>query len=619
MIAIRSTNLPDRAAAECRYDIDLACRLAKENGVAVPTVRLHILAIDVDRTSCPVSHQVSCPGREIPTSFARRCNWEVQRQTFQISRQGDHDFWIIGGGAVGAQYGVGEVLRCLLGVLWAGVHEENDTLFAPPRPLPTGPQVPVMPLRARDGSPTADQSYPAFLRWMARNRFNLWRRNSGHFMRQTESHRRECIDTCRDRGILLTLGDHAIDYFLPAELFAEHPEWFGLRDGQRATRGLVHMPDCPHLDAILPIQPCWSNQAMCETLTDRIAAHVADFPDTAIFGLWPHDGVNNWCQCEKCLQRTPYEHMYHVALRLAKKLPAHIPIELIAYSNLLNPPRHELPKSDRFLTLFCPYLRHYRHNIWESFDGVHETGRLYPAPDRINPLDEREYGPLFNEWHKVCRQTGSTLGIFEYGGHFYDETRRNDRTRYLYMPTPELIAREIDTYLRKDVKVYYICTAYRAWPDTFPEMALAEMLWHGSASLSRIERDYYTATFGSSAMLARQTLALLHDALYIPRVPTALLAQFEQLLDAQPDSPRVARYRIWIQYIRLAKAVREHEVAGDREAMIAAEDPVLALLEQHDAELRSYCHLNMYRNQSKTNQQRAREAVAGVAGTNYVL
>jgi hypothetical protein len=264
-------------------------------------------------------------------------------------------------------------------------------------------------------------------------------------------------------------------------------------------------------------------------------------------------------------------------------------------------------------------LRHYRHNIWDRFDGLHETGRLYPAPDRINPLDEREYGPLFNEWHDICRQTGSVLGIFEYGGHFYDETRRTDRMRYLYMPTPGLIAQELDTYLQRDVKVYYICTAYRAWPDSFPELALAEMLWHGPQGLQRIEQDYYAAAFGAGGSTARRTLAQLHDALYGPGVPTTLLDELEQFLDAQPNSARVARYRIWAEYIRLAKAVREHEVAGDREAMIAAEGPVLAFLDQHAAEIAPYCQLATYRNQSTTNQQRAREAVAGVAGTNYVL
>jgi hypothetical protein len=620
MISIEHTNLTADGAAECSYDVELASRLVRAQGRQVPTLRLRVLALDAGGEKPPVLHQVPTPATQLPTSFAARCALEVQRQTFQIVQQGD-TCWVIGGGATGAQYGVGEVLRCLLGVIWAGMHEEADTLFAPLRALPTGPQAPKMPLRARDGAPPPgnEGAMPAFLRWMARNRFNLWRRNSGHFMKQSEQYRRDCIETCRARGILFTLGDHAIDYFLPEEDFKEHPDWFGLRDGERVTKGMVHMPDCPHLDAILPIQPCWSNESMCETLTDRIAAHAREFPDMAVYGLWPHDGVNNWCQCEKCLKRTPYEHMYHLAMRLANKLPRHIPIELIAYSNLLNPPRNELPRSDRTFTMLCTYLRHYRHPIWEKFDGVHETGRLYPKPDRINPRDEREYGPLFDEWREVCRKTGSVLAIFEYGGGFYDETRRIDRTRYVYTPTPEVIAREIDWYIERDVKVYYICSAYRAWPDTFHETALGEMLWQGSAALKPFERDYYAAVFGLMGETIRATMTQIADALYGATVPAALLDRFDQLLASVPASPSIRRYQLWSRYIRLAKVVRQHEVAGDRQAMIAAEEPVIQFLDDHQKELAGYVAVPTYRKYATINQQRARDAVAGRTGNNYVL
>lgn len=618
MISVQQTNLPVDAVRECQYDIDLACRLAAKRGIAVPAVQLRVVALDAEGVAPGVPHQVPTPAQQLPVSFAARCDLEAQRQTFQIVAQGDV-CWVVGGGTTGAQYGVGEVLRCLLGVIWAGVNEEADTLFGPVRPLPATPQVPVMPLRARDGGPPMDQNIKPFLRWLARNRFNLWRRNSGWFSRQSDVYRRDAIDTCRSRGILLTLGDHAIDYFLPEEMFAKHPEWFGLRDGERTTKGMVHMPDCPHLDAILPIQPCWSNEQMCETLVDRIVAHVAEYPDTAVFGLWPHDGVNNWCQCEKCLRRTPYEHMYHLAMRLAKKLPTHIPIELIAYSNLLNPPWHELPGSDRTFTLLCTYLRHYRHPIWEIFDGPHETGRLYPKPDRINPLDEREYGPLFEDWSEVCRKTGSVVGIFEYGGGFYDETRRIDRTRYLYTPNPRLIGQEIDRYIQRGVKVYYICAAYRGWPDNFQESALGEMLWHGSARLEPFRTEFYAAMFGSAGAAVSGVLADIAEALYGADVPAALLEKLNRLLADQPASPRVRRYQLWAQYIALAKAVRQKEVAGDRQAMIALEEPVIRFFDAHRDELAPYFTINSYRKYATVNQQRARDAVAGVAGTNYVL
>jgi hypothetical protein len=620
MLHIHSHNLPGPQHDAINYDLALAVRLATAKGIAVPDLGLRLICLSGgEGQDAQMPHNLPVPAPNPPVSFAERCDWEVARQTFEILPGAQGELWVVGGAPVGVQYGVGEVLSCLLGVIWAGLDEERDTLFGPTKSLPMGPQKPVMPLRARDGSPPPGQSVPAFLRWMGRNRYNLWRRASNWFMKAGEPYRQDCLTGCRARSILLTLGDHAIDYFLPDDAFDQHPEWFGLRDGKRTKKCVVHIPDCPHLDAELPTQPCFSNEALTDFLTDRIAAHVAEFSDCAIFGLWPHDGVNNWCQCNKCVQKTPYEHMYWMAMKLLPKLPATMPIELIAYSNLLNPPTGPLPKSDRTFTMLCPYLRVYRHRFYEPFDGPHETGRLYPAPDRINPLDEREYGILFHDWQKVCDQTGSVLAIFEYGAHFYDETRRSDRTRFLYHPQPELIADEVEWYVKREVRVFYICSAFRGWPDEFVEIMLAHTLWHGQAGLAQAERAFYQAALGDLGAPVREVLSKIAQALFEPASPTELLDRLQALLSRIPEDARTRRYHLWGQYIRLAKAARQAEVALDRDGMATLEEAVLAFFKANETNLKGVFNLPAYMRYAQTNQQRAQEAVAGVAGRNYVL
>ena len=66
-------------------------------------------------------------------------------------------------------------------------------------------------------------------------------------------------------------------------------------------------------------------------------------PSIGFFGVWPHDGVNNWCQCDACQALSPYEHMYRLAVRLQSKVKSPAATELIAYSNMLNLPRQPLP------------------------------------------------------------------------------------------------------------------------------------------------------------------------------------------------------------------------------------------------------------------------------------
>jgi len=72
----------------------------------------------------------------------------------------------------------------------------------------------------------------------------------------------------------MVVGYHAMDHWLPENEFEQHPEWFGMRDGERVRRAPVVIPECPHLDADLPIQPCYANEGLAEFLTDRMAAQV---------------------------------------------------------------------------------------------------------------------------------------------------------------------------------------------------------------------------------------------------------------------------------------------------------------------------------------------------------
>lgn len=624
MIEIEGHNLDPVSLAEVQRDIDTAVRLGCAAGVSAPYLKLHLAALDRTPATVTVAHAVPAPAGSRPVSFAQRCEWERQRQTFQLVSQGQ-TIWVVGGSMIGVQYGIGEVLRCVLGVIWAGVDEETDTIFAPPRPLPLSVQSPVIPLRSRDGvGPTAGERetpemVQRYVRWMARNRFNLWRRPSRSLVRESHAYQRACLDTCASRGVLFTLGDHSMDYFLPGEEFERRPEWFGLRDGRRTRTAHVHMPDCPHLDAELPIQPCYSNPEVQEYITDRIAEHLRDYPEASIFGLWPHDGVNNWCECEACLRRTPYEHMYHLAMQLLPKIPADMPVELIAYSNLLNLPWAPLPHSDRTFTMFCPYLRHYRHRIFDPYDGPFETGRLYPRPDRINPLDEREYGPLFEAWAEACRQSGSAIAVFEYGGNFYDETRRTDRTRYLYQPPPALIGDEIEWYRQRGVQVYYICTAFRGWPDTFTDTSLAQMLWHGKAALDAFADDYYRAMLGPAGPSVRHALSAVADTLHGSRIPEEALSVLDKALTAVGDSRRTRRYTLWSRYIRLAKAVREAEARNDGDAMLAGEALVGDFWDAHADELGACLNVPAFQRYGRINSQRVRDTVAGVAGREYVL
>ena len=360
----------------------------------------------------------------------------------------------------------------------------------------------------------------------------------------------------------IIVGEHGMEGFLPEEEFARHADWFGMRDGRRVRQAPVILPDCPHLDATLPIQPCYSNPEVAEFITDRMAALAKEYPDIEILGLWPHDGVNNWCQCPKCLKRVPYEHMYDLALRLARKTPSRLAIELIAYSNLLTTPRGRLPKSDRIISMFCPYLRHYAHRTYDRGGPSLITSTLYPKPDRINPVDEREYGKLFRKWQPIWKQSGSTLGIFEYGGNLWpDETGRTDRQRFLYHPSNAIRFDEARWYRQRGVRYFCMCAHYSAWPDAVQTLGAARALWNCDESSGSFESRYYAALAGPKGRCLRSALRRVSDCLSGGHSPLKALARLGAVAKSV-RAPQARQYSLWGRYLSLAWASREAEENG---------------------------------------------------------
>jgi hypothetical protein len=103
-------------------------------------------------------------------------------------------------------------------------------------------------------------------------------------------------DALRQQGVLgeiekraMTLHGpaHSFDLFLPNELFAEHPEWFGMRDGRRVTQDFFGA------------QFCWSNAEARKVFSENVASFAQQTPLIEILLLVPFDG-GRACDCSEC-------------------------------------------------------------------------------------------------------------------------------------------------------------------------------------------------------------------------------------------------------------------------------------------------------------------------------
>jgi hypothetical protein len=140
--------------------------------------------------------------------------------------------------------------------------------------------------------------------------------------------------------------------------------------------------------------------------------------------------------------------------------------------------------------------------------------------------------------------------------------------------------------------------------------------------LAQAQQAFYQAALGDLGDPARETLGRVAADLYGARVSDDLLAQLDGLAQqaaAGSGAARARRYQLWTQYIRLGKAVRQAELAYDRAKMAQLEDQITTFLTEHLPELSGHFNTTGYLKYADINRSRAKEAVAGVPGRNYVL
>jgi hypothetical protein len=342
-------------------------------------------------------------------------------------------------------------------------------------------------------------------------------------------------------------------------------------------------------------------------------------PLPTFFGLWPHDGVNNWCECDDCVKLTPFEQMFRLSLELRDALPADHPaaFDLLVYSNMLNLPRNPLQANDRAMAWFCPYLRPFEHGVFDP-GGPEEvlTGVAWPEPDRINPLDEREYGSLLKQWLPLWQEARVTPALFEYSGQYIDETGRSDHQRYGCAAPAALREREAIQYARLGLRVAILCGGGCPWPDHFPDLAWAHTLW-GNQPVAQLRHRYYTAIAGKHGdELADALDAVILSLKTLPDAPEPELLALADVLAVLPDSSRKQAYLDWMALIRLGKTAWKHRTLGQVEAACESEKAFRAYVRKHAP--RIAC-ADMLIRHSRIYEQRAIASRTGRRSLEYTL
>ena len=197
--------------------------------------------------------------------------------------------------------------------------------------------------------------------------FELWDREGS-----------EIVAEAAKRGMRLQFGGHHLPSLLPRELFAEHPDWFPMRNGGRNARYNL----------------CTSSEGAVAHTREAARAFFERFPGADVYHLWADDiRGGGWCECAECGVLTPSDQALRATNLLAEVLAEVHPgaqLAHLAYHDTIQPPTGT-PR-DNVVALFAPRPRNYafaiddeacRRNAREHWDLLAGLIRTFGDPGRV--------------------------------------------------------------------------------------------------------------------------------------------------------------------------------------------------------------------------------------------
>ncbi len=179
---------------------------------------------------------------------------------------------------------------------------------------------------------------------------------------------------------------HTFAYYVPSDMFAEHPEWFSLVDGKRVNNS----------------QLCLSNEELLEYMTDKLLGYIADDLRVAEqngtnpprwYSLTPNDW-DLFCGCSACAHRIEKSGLSGYVLQFVNQIAEVVEesypdvlLDTLAYQQYMLPPKDDTKPAKnvqiRFANLTSDVLHGFDHpNNAKSLDclkqwaAITEEGRL---------------------------------------------------------------------------------------------------------------------------------------------------------------------------------------------------------------------------------------------------
>lgn len=261
----------------------------------------------------------------------------------------------------------------------------------------------------------------------------------------------------------------------PSKHFAEHPEWFSLRDGQRTTNRA---------------QLCLTNLKLRDFVVERVKQWLREKPDAKIISVTQNDWAG-WCECEKCkalddAQESHAGTMLDFVNDVAEKIEPEFPdvaVDTFAYQYTRKAPRTIRPRGNVIVRL-CSIEGNFRE-----------------------PLDHPSNAAFLTDlenWSRICAR----LFIWDYVTDF--------KTYIHPHPNWFTLGPNVRLFQKFGVQGLFEQGAYAGHGAEMAEMrawVLAQLLWNPQQDDRKLIREFLDGYFGAAAAKPIfQYLELMHAA-----------------------------------------------------------------------------------------------------------
>jgi len=352
---------------------------------------------------------------------------------------------------------------------------------------------------------------------------------------------------------------HSFDMLVPQDLYKDHPEYFPVINGKRAS-GYV--------------QRCLSNPEVVKMSIARVREWIKEHPEASIFSVSQNDTFN-YCQCETCkalddAEGTPTASLIKFVNTIAQDIEKDYPkvrIDTLAYQYTRKPPKTLRPRQNVIIRL-CSIECCFAHSLENCASDANKRFR----------------GDII-AWMPVA----PLLYVWDYTPNFANYQQP--------FPNFDALQPNVKFFTRHNVKGLFEQGNYSSggFGELGPVRAyvLAKLLWNPDTDVQRHIQEFCRAYYGNAAPGMRQFLDLMHaqvrgkdvhahifDSPKAAYLNDAFVGEADKLLakteaaagaGAEQFRVRVARLPIW--YLQLVRDLvkGEERTALLKEFMTVAE------------------------------------------------